>query len=139
MFCLSLCSYRHFIRNNMFMSTIMKDFPLHFENLMYVPNFTKWMSGVSSCLFTSLRVVHYLLTLNLRDLKFFRFSKSVSIYREGCFEEFFLILLQKDQKQWKVGRICIWSVRNLQFSYIMEKNPSKICWNKNIHLLDIHR
>ena len=39
------------------------------------------------------------LTLNLRDLKFFRFSKSVSIYREGCFEEFYLILLQKDQKQ----------------------------------------
>ena len=34
-------------------------------------------------------------------------------------------------KLWKVGRICTWSVRNLQFSYILEKNPSKTCWDKH--------
>ena len=84
-------------KNNMFTSTIMKDFLLHFENSIYVPNFTDQMSDICECMFTSLEVLHYL-TYNLRDLKLFGFSKSVSIYFKRCFEEFFLILLQRNQK-----------------------------------------
>ena len=125
-------------KNNMFTSTIMKDFPLNFENSIYVPNFTDWMSDICECMFTSLGVMHYLI-FNLRDLKLFRFSKSVSIYFQGCFEELFLILLQRDQKLWKVGRIYRWTVRNLQFSYILEKILQKLVEPKTYVFWDIHR
>ena len=90
------------LRNNMFTSTIMKDFPLHFENSIYVPNFTDWMSGICEAMFTSLGVVSYL-HFNLRDLKFFRFLKNVSINLQRWFEEFVIILLQRSKtvKSWE--------------------------------------